>query len=169
MNTPVILISILLVLAVFVPFFILNSSGKGASKLISKQVKQIVKGDRLKFDLKEGWGSSFIAIDRAQKTLLFAEVVNDEVVVEKIALDQVAKSAIQKKLKLEKTNMGNANVLQKLDLVITFSTGHNETLLLNFYNADNSYTEDYEMQRAEKWETIINEAVKAMALERKVA
>src|SRR5690554_4107267 len=103
MSTPVILISILLIMAVFVPFFILNNSGKGEAKLISKKIKEIVKEDRLKFDVKESWGNTFIAIDRAKKIIVFSKTVKDEVTVEKIALDQVEKSTIQKKLKLEKT------------------------------------------------------------------
>lgn len=169
MNTSVILISLLLVLAVFVPFFILNSSGKGGIKLISKKVKEIAKADRLKFDLKEGWACSFIAIDRTQKILVFSKVVNGEVLLEKIALDQVEKSTIQKKVRLEKTNTGNANVLQRLDLDITFLGHQKDAISLNFYDAEDTYTEDYEMQRAEKWETVINEAVKATSKERKVA
>lgn len=169
MNTSIILISLLLVLVVFVPFFILNSSGKSGIKLISKKVKEIAKEERLKFDLKEGWACSFIAIDRTQKILVFSKLVDGEVLLEKIALDQVEKSAIQKKVRLEKTNTGNANVLQRLDLSITFLGSQKEIISLNFYDAEDTYTEDYEMQRAEKWETVINEAIKAIPKERKVA
>ena len=169
MSTPVILISILLIMAVFVPFFILNNSGKGEAKLISKKIKEIVKEDRLKFDVKESWGNTFIAIDRAKKIIVFSKTVKDEVTAEKIALDQVEKSTIQKRLKLEKTHTGNANVLQNLDLEIVFSGHQKEVVLLNFYDAENTYAEDYEMQRAEKWNTVINEAIKALSIEKRVA
>lgn len=169
MSTSTILISILLILAIFIPFFVLNNSGKGGLKMISKKVKEIAKEDRLKFDLKESWGNSIIAIDKTQKVLVFSKIVNDGVIVEKIALDQVAKSTIHKKLVPERSNMGNSNVLQKLDLEITFSNHQKETLMLNFYDMDNSFAEDYEMQRAEKWNTVINEAAKAASTEKKVA
>lgn len=169
MNTSTILISILLILAIFVPFFILNSSGKGGLKAISKKIKEIAKEGHLKFDLKERWADSIIAIDRTKKILVFAKMVNDEAVVEKIDLEQVSKSAIQRKLLPEKSNTGNSNVLQRLDLEITFLGNEKKAKLLNFYDIDSSFTEDYEMQRAEKWNTVINEAVKSVSKEKKVA
>ena len=137
--------------------------------MISKKIKEIAKEDRLKFDLKESWGNSIIAIDKTQKVLVFSKIVNDGVIVEKIALDEVGKSTIQKKLVPERSNTGNSNVLQKLNLEITFSNHQKETLVLNFYDIDDSYAEDYEMQRAEKWNTVINETAKAASIGKKVA
>lgn len=137
--------------------------------MISKKVKEIAKTDQLKFDLKEGWGCSFIAIDRTKKILLFSKIVNGEVLIEKIGLDQVEKSTIHKKIKSERSGSSHVNILQKLDLEITFLASQSKAVSFNFYDAEDSYSEDYEMQRAEKWETVINEAVKAMSTARKVA
>lgn len=164
-----ILISVALILATFAPFIILNNSGKGEAKAISKKIKEIATREGLKFHLKESWGNSFIAIDRMQKVVLFAKATDRDVDIKRIDLIQVDKCTIHKKSKLERSHTGNTNVLQKLDLEITFLAHHKEACLLNFYDVDHAISEDYEMQRAEKWETVINEAVKTAVQEKKVA
>lgn len=169
MNTSMIIISVLLVMAVVVPFLIFNFLGKGDSKIISNKVKQFSKEAHLKLDEKESWGNTFIAIDRTQKILVFSKIIKGEVTIKNIALDQVEKTNIQKNLKLVKTNTGKENVLQRLDLEIVFFAHHEKSLLLNFYDVDQVYTENYELKRAEKWSTLINEVVKTSPMGRVTA
>lgn len=157
MDISMLLISVFLVLAVVVPFIILNFSGKGEAKTIANRVKQFAKEAQLKLDVKESWGNTFIAIDKTKRTLVFSKMVNNEVVIKDIVLNGVEKVGIQKTTKMVKTNSGKKNVLQKLNLEITFFAHDEKTLLLNFYDLEQIYPEDYELKRAEKWSAIINE------------
>ncbi|MCM4167512.1 hypothetical protein KCTC52924_00989 [Arenibacter antarcticus] len=169
MNNSMTLISVLLVLAVVIPFLVLNSSGKGEAKTIANRIKEFAKEAHLKFDQKESWGNRFIAIDKTRKILVFSRIVNGEVVINEVPMDQVEKSTIQKATKMVKTNSGKENVLQKLDLEITYFAHHEKALLLNFYDIDQIYTEDYELKRAEKWNVIINEVATTSSVGKIVA
>ncbi|WP_229797257.1 hypothetical protein [Arenibacter certesii] len=164
-----ILISALLVLAVVIPFLILNSSGKGEAKTISKRIKEFAKESHLRLDVKEGWGNRFIAIDKTQKILVFSKMVNGEVVINEVALGQVEKASIQMSTKMMKSNSGKENVLQRLDVEITYFAHHEKPVLLNFYEIEQIYSEDYELKRAEKWKGLIEEVAKTATVGKKVA
>ncbi|MDX1363601.1 MAG: hypothetical protein R3243_05265 [Arenibacter latericius] len=169
MNNSMIILSALLVLAVVIPFLILNSSGKGEAKTISNKIKEFAKDAHLSFDTKESWGNRFIGIDKSKKILVFASMKNGEVVINEVALGQVEKASIQMETKMVKTNSRKENVLQRLDVEITYFAHLDELLVLNFYTVEQIYGEDYELKRAEKWKALINEVAKTAIVGKKVA
>ena len=153
------LVSVLLVLFTIVPFVILNKSGKGDLKIMNKEIKNLVLQAKLKFDLKESWGNSFIGLDATNKTLIFAKVFDGVVSVDNIDLNEVLNVKVIKKTHLVKSNNKKESVLERMDLEISFLDDHREPKVLNFYDIESVYIEDYELRRAEKWNAAINGAV----------
>lgn len=159
MNLSMLLVSALLVLLTIVPFVILNKSGHGDLKIMNKEVKALMTQAKLKLDLKESWGNSFIGLDAANRTLVFAKVFDGIVALDKIDLNEVLHTKIIKKSHMAKTNNKKETVLERIDLEIKFldeSRGHK---VLNFYDIESIYIEDYELRRAEKWNAAINGAI----------
>ena len=74
MNISMLLVSALLVLCTIIPFVILNKSGKGDLKIMNKEVKNVMIESKLKFDVKESWGNSFIGLDSNNNKLVFSKV-----------------------------------------------------------------------------------------------
>jgi len=163
------LVSVLLVLCTIVPFVILNKSGKGDLKIMSKEVKNLMIESNLKFDLKEKWGNSFIGLDSNNRKLVFSKVFDGVVALENIDLNEVSNVKIVKKTYELKSKNKKETVLEKLDLEISFLDHEKPAKTLNFYDINSIYMEDYELVRAEKWNTAINSAVKANIKRAKVA
>ncbi|RAJ11611.1 hypothetical protein [Arenibacter echinorum] len=160
MNISMLLVSALLVLCTIIPFVILNKSGKGDLKIMSKEIKNIMIESKLKFDLKESWGNSFIALDSNNKKLVFSKVFDGVVALENIDLNDVSKTKIIKKTYEIRSKNKKETVLEKLDLEISFLDHEKPTMTLNFYDINSIYMEDYELVRAEKWNTAITGALK---------
>lgn len=160
MNTSMILVSTLLVLCTVIPFVILNKSGKGDLKIMSNEVKKLMVQSQLKFDLKESWGNSFIGLDSNNRRLIFSKVFDGVVALENIDLEEVSNAKIIKKTQVVKSNNRKETVLEKLDLEIGFIDHEKEVKTLNFYDINSIYMEDYELVRAEKWNTAVNNILK---------
>lgn len=160
MNTSMILVSTLLVLCTVIPFVILNKSGKGDLKIMSKEVKKLMVQSQLKFDLKESWGNSFIGLDSNNRRLIFSKVFDGVVALENIDLEEVSNAKIIKKTQVVRSNNRKETVLEKLDLEIGFIDHEKEVKMLNFYDINSIYMEDYELVRAEKWNTAVNNILK---------
>lgn len=159
MNISMPLLSVLLVLATVTPFLILNYSGKGEAKILTKKADSLKKELNLKFSLKERWGNSFIGLDVDQNTLVFMKVYDGVVATEIIDLATVGKSEIIKLDKVDRNANGKEVVLEKLDLRIAFFDMGKPDKLLNFYDLEDVYLEDYELRRAEKWNAAIANAI----------
>ncbi|MEZ4969195.1 MAG: hypothetical protein R2814_05965 [Flavobacteriaceae bacterium] len=156
MGTSMLLVSALLVLCTVIPFVILNKSGKGDLKIMSKEVKKLMVESQLKFDLKESWGNSFIGLDSNNGKLIFSKVFDGVVALENIDLVEVSSAKIVRKTQVVKSNNRKETVLEKLDLEISFLDHEKTVMTLNFYDINSIYMEDYELVRAEKWNTAIN-------------
>ncbi|WP_158285051.1 hypothetical protein [Arenibacter aquaticus] len=155
MNISMPLLSVLLVLVTVIPFLILNYSGKGEAKMLRKKADSLKKEFNLKFNLEENWGNSFIGLDTECNTLVFLKVFDGVVATEIIDLAAVDKSEIIKKDKVVRNAHGKEVVLEKLDLRIAFFDTGKPDKLLNFYDLEDVYLEDYELRRAEKWNAAI--------------
>ncbi len=159
MNISMPLLSVLLVLATITPFLILNYSGKGEAKILMKKAEGLTKEMNLKFSLKEKWANSFIGLDTERNTLVFLKIFDGVVATEIIDLAAVEKSEIVKKDKVVRNANGKEVVLEKLDLKISFLDTDKPDKLFNFYDLEDVYLEDYELRRAEKWNTAIANAL----------
>ena len=155
MNISMPLLSALLVLVTIIPFLILNYSGKGETKILTKKADSLKKEFNLKFSLKEKWGNSFIGLDKECNTLIFLKVFDGVVATEIIDLAAVGKSEIIKKDKVVRNANGKEVVLERLDLKLAFLDTDIPDKLLNFYDLEDVYLEDYELRRAEKWNAAI--------------
>lgn len=169
MNISMLLVSALLVLGTIIPFVVLNKSGKGDLKIMSREVKDLMLRSKLKFDLKERWGNTFIGLDSASRKLVFSKVFDGIVVLENIDLNTVSSVKIIKKTHQVKSKNKRELVLEKLDLEIGFSEAGIAAKTLNFYDINCIYMEDYELARAEKWNAAIRRAIKSALASTKVA
>ena len=105
---------------------------------------------------QEIWGNSFIGIDQQQKKLLFMKVEDQDQLEKLIDLNNVRDCKITTAYKKStvKNHQGNAFVEARPGN--TLSQGQFKVEILNFFDIDGPYKEDYELNRAEKWKGIIN-------------
>ncbi|MEB8327900.1 hypothetical protein OO009_00910 [Flavobacteriaceae bacterium KMM 6897] len=106
---------------------------------------------------QENWGNTFIGIDKEQKKILYMKFLEAQPTIHLIELSKIQACEIDSKVATVKTKIKKETILQKLNLKITFLNAKNVEAILNFYDAEEIYAEDFEMARAEKWNTIIKE------------
>lgn len=155
MNTQVNIITIIILIIIFLPIYLLNKTGNTYLKKLVKKLDAIALNNNLKLDQKEGWGNTCIGIDTAQQKLVYKRGLETDdhsfIDLREIESCEYLKEAIQKRV--DKTIV---NHLATLDLKLTLKKSKAQ-ILLNFYDIDNGYTEDFEMKRIENWIKIINE------------
>jgi hypothetical protein len=155
MNTSLLIISIILVSSVFLPFFLIDRSGKSAAGHRKKQFKLAIAKNHLALSEQEIWGNSFIGIDQQQKKLLFMKVGNENQLEKLIDLNNIRDCKIITEYKKSTVKNHKEMLLLKLDLEVRDLKG-TAVDVLNFFDIDGPYKEDYEMNRAEKWKGLIN-------------
>jgi hypothetical protein len=156
MKTSVSIISIILVLSVFLPFLYFIYNGLKNSNKISKKIEALVKANNIRYSIKDFWHNNFIGLSDDAKILTYIRV-NDQIPINiEILLNELVQCDI-----LHNYVKGRDKTihLDRLDLKFLFKSSEKGTIILNFYNSNDDFAEDYELKRIEKWHQIIQESL----------
>jgi len=155
MNTQVNYIAAFILIIIFLPIYLLNKTGNTYLKKLTKKLDAIAFNNKIKLNQKEGWGNTCIGIDTTQQKLLYKRGLETDdysfIDLRDIDSCEYLKEATQKRV-----DKAIVNRLATLDLKFTLKKNKAQ-ILLNFYDIDNGYSEDFEMKRIENWIKIINE------------
>ncbi len=164
MITGMTALDILIVTTIFLPFILLARLGKKSKRKLYKQFKDSAQKNGLIISEKEFWANAYIGIDCEKKVLLFIRSEDGSLDEKLIDLNKVKECKVITSVENIRTKNTKQGILEKVGLQIYF-TGKDTTMdLLNFYDYNRIYSEDFEVQRAEKWKKTINEnRVHAMA------
>ena len=169
MELELVIISLVLVASVFLPFFIIDFSGKSGIAQMKKRFKSELVKNNLKLTDQENWGDTFIGVDREQKKMLFMKFSEVDPIFHLIDLSKIQACEIDSKIASVKTKVKKENILQQLNLKISSMDTKNPEVILNFYDWEGIYGEDFEMARAEKWKTIIKSLMNTIATGKRAA
>lgn len=147
---------ILTTLFCVVPFLWFMLIGKNATRKKEKLFKDAIKGENLSFNNKEQWNNNFIGLDESQNVLIFIKLVNQEANILKVDLKQIKTCQINRKTREFKKEKKMESELQSLDLELSIQS-NGEPIALNFYDIVEEFSEDLELKRAEKWQTLIRQ------------
>lgn len=128
--------------------------GKNNSKKKEKLFKDVIKKENISFDTQEQWNNNFIGLNESQNIMMFINLSNQEASFFKIDLSQLQSCKINRKARDFKKEKKMESELQSVDLELTF-LNKNETITLHFYDNNEEFSEDMEMKRAEKWQSLI--------------
>jgi len=157
MITGMTVLDILIVSAIFLPFIWLARIGKKPKRKLYKQFMDIAQKNGLHITEKEFWANAYIGIDCEKKELLFIRSEDGSLDKKLIDLSKVKECKVITSVENIRTKNTNQRILKKVDLQIYF-TGKDTTMeLLNFYDSNRIYSEDFEVKRAEEWKKTINE------------
>jgi hypothetical protein len=153
MSVMIILTTLFCVL----PFAWFMFIGKNNSRKKEKLFKDAIKDENLSFNTKEQWNNNFIGIDESKNILMFIKLIKQEASILKIDLNEIKSCQINKKTRDFKRENKMETELQSLDLELAFLT-KSEIVTLNFYDINDEFSEEFEMKRAEKWQTLIQQS-----------
>lgn len=160
MDISIVIVSLILVGSVFVPYYFFILAGNSETKKLKTKCKAAIAKNNLKVSQMETWGNSYIAIDAHQKKLFFMKIYETECLEQLVDLSKIKETKIMQNKKSIKTKHGFKDLLEKLDLEILLVSG--ERIILNFYDSNQIYAEDFELKRVEKWKAMVLDQIKTI-------
>lgn len=151
-------IHILTILFCVVPLIWIVLIGKNNNNKINKRFRDAIKRQNLSFSLKEQWSNNFIGFDASKNSLIFLKLHSEESSILKIDLDEVESCEIKIKSREFIKDKQKETVLELLDLELSFYN-EGESIVLNFYDSNGDFSENYELDRAKKWQNLIEQYI----------
>ena len=157
MKTSLVIISALLVLSVFLPFIIFIYNGTKNTSSIKKQAKLLIQNNGITYMHKEIWRKNFIGISNDNKIITYIKFNSDKSSV----IDNINSNDIKQCNIIKNYNNGANKVsyLKSLGLEFIYKSSTNPNLIIPFFNVDDDLSEDFELQRIEKWHALIKNTI----------
>jgi site-specific DNA-adenine methylase len=168
MKISLTVVIIFTTLSVVLPYLWFILAGKNDNKKNEKLFKDVIKGENVSFNTIEQWNNNLIGIDESKNILMFIKLINQEASSLKIDLNQLKSCQINRKTRDYKKEKKMETELQSLDLELTFLF-KSEIITLHFYNTNDEFSEDFELKRAEKWQTLIQQSILKSYSDKKAA
>ncbi len=156
MDIFFIIISALLILAIFIPFLLFNKAGVDFVSSMTQKIDKEAKNNDLTIAQQEHWANNFIGLDTEKRKLLFMKFLETETHTIVVHLDNVIKCEVMQNMKDIKRSGKQESLLLKMDLKISIINSTKEHEVLNFFDINLVSKEDLELKRAKKWVSIIN-------------
>jgi hypothetical protein len=129
------------------PFILFSvNNRKKRNKRIQNLVKK-AKESNATIQEKDDWNQSIIGIDKTNKMLFFSKKSEEFDKFITINISDLLKSRIER-------TENKHNVLEKLELELTFAS--KPTVVLEFFNKDETRIILNEIEIIQKWETLLN-------------
>ena len=148
----VMLVVILIVVIPFALFIWADKSGKAKKK---KKFAKIASEQNLKFSVVEYWNNSCLAYDDQENILIYINSTESETKFQKVALDDVRKSVINKITKEYKDGDKHFSEMSRLNLEFTF-VSNVTPVTITLFTTDEGFSQNQEVARAEKWLAFID-------------
>ncbi|MEP3837275.1 MAG: hypothetical protein ABJM36_06485 [Algibacter sp.] len=145
------LLAVLVTLSVIIPFLIFVLKGLNTST--KQEVEKLTKKNNLKYGFKEVWNNKFIGITTDKTMLTYIHLKSEDKRYENIELAAIKTCELVTNYKLDKNK---TNHLIKLDLRIIFKSVNKNDLIINFFDTDEMYMENYEINRIKNWKDLIS-------------
>lgn len=156
MKVSLIFISVLLILSVFFPLFLFIYNGFKNTSNIKKRMNSLIKNNGISYAEKEIWHNNFIGISNDKTKITYVHFNADQPKISTIDLTEIKECHILKSQFKERDKIIR---LQNLDLEFIYKTSNKPQEIINFFNLDEDLSEDYELQRIEKWHKLIFNAI----------
>lgn len=156
MKTSLVVISTLLVLSVFVPFIIFIYNGTKNTVSIKKQSLLLIKNNGVIYSAKDVWRKNFIGISNDNKIVTYINFKQDTPLITNVFLADLKQCHI---IKSYNNSTNKTLPLKSLDLELVYKSAAKANVIINFFNIDDDLSEDFELQRIEKWQALIKNAI----------
>lgn len=142
--------------------------GKYNTKKIENKFKEAIERENLNFSTIEQWNYTLIGIDASKNILMFMKLIDQEISIIKIDLNHIKGCHINKQTREVKKDKKMETELQSLDLELSFLM-KSEITTLNLYDINEQLSEYFEVKRAEKWQTSIEQSKLKVNLNKRAA
>ena len=147
MDSTSLTIGIILLIVCVLPFILFSVINSKKRKKRIQNLIQKAKENNATIQEKDDWNQSIIGIDKTNKMLFFSKKSEE--------IDKFISINISELLKCRIERTENKNkVLEKLELELTFAS--KPTVVLEFFNKDETRLILNEIEIIQKWQTLLN-------------
>lgn len=147
MDSTSLTIGIILLVICVLPFVLFSINNNKKRKKRIQNLEKKAKDNNAYIQEKDDWNKSIIGLDKTNKILFFSK--NSEEFDKFISINV---SELQNS-RIERTE-NNHKILEKLELELTFAT--KPTIVLEFFNKDETRLIMNEYELIQKWQKILN-------------
>jgi hypothetical protein len=147
------LVSAILAICIFFPFFYAGLLGSRKKNQLKKRVQKVLDDKGVVLTLKEYWGNSFIGINADKGILFFIKFTNKGLVIKEIGISDLHSCEVVKHTVKQKDKSRPGFILLRLELVLVFKGNGGPEVHLTFFDREEDDTEHYEEERAERWKS----------------
>jgi len=149
-------------LLVIIPFIIMSVNNNKNEKKIRQELFDLAQQNDSKITRHDLWDTSLIGIDDTVNRVFFIKKINNNQIAKKIDLADIQKCQVLNNNRMVSNKDGNVKVIDQVALLLTYHNKGKKETGLEFYNADHDgFMLKGEVQLAEKWSSIINDAILA--------
>jgi hypothetical protein len=163
-DTGTILTAVFFLLLCSVPFILLNISNKKREKQNLLLLNRQAGKNNLTVSKFNTWGTTSIGMDEAANVVFFAKKTADGETGEQVTLAETEKCRVVNIKRTQSNEDGNYTLTEKLELVFELKDRKKGETAFSFY--DMTYDGAMltgELQQTEKWCSLINEKIAAIA------
>lgn len=163
MKIDFIIVSGILVIICFLPFILSRFFGNKKKKNLGRKFKDEALKMRTNITFKLTWNTNIAGIDVLKKQFLFVQQPENEIIVHHIDLNRM--SQVKLSAHYAKYSLHNKLVqtLSRVDLEF-YESNTSSISMVNLYNYELNYTEDFEIKNAENLVSELNKYLNAMPI-----
>jgi len=150
----------ILLIVCIVPFVIISYNSKKKQKIMLLSLKKIAQQHNCQINKHEFCGNFVIGIDHAKNFIFFSKRANDNMVEQYVDLAEVRSCRVVNTSRTMKSQNGNCQVIEKLELVFFPVLKNKIETTLEFYNDEVNMQLAGELQCIENWSKIVNNRLK---------
>ncbi|MCF7559696.1 hypothetical protein L3X39_03530 [Sabulilitoribacter multivorans] len=152
MKISLIIVSSILTLSVFVPFFLFIINGTHNTSNTKKHINYLLKDNGVVYSAKEIWRKNFLGISNDKKILTYLNSNQTKSIIKNINLEDIKQCNILKSYHKDRDKIVR---LKSSSLELVFKSSAKQNITIPFFNIDDDLSEDYEIERIEKWHKLI--------------
>lgn len=157
MKLDILVVDIAVVLAVILPYIMFIVAGKKADREFRNIFFEEAKKRGMVLEKIDKWNMNMIGFDRSLMKLLLVQRRREAVVVKELSLRKIKQSHVVQETRRMRLKNIPEDVLLRVDLEFDLWNGEQE--ILNLFDHNETYSQDYEMKNACNLNTFINKCL----------
>ena len=150
-------------IAIFMlPFVLMLHGRKKKEKQLVKSILAIANNHHCKISHQEISEEFAIGLDESANHLFFFKKTNDKEIAQHINLAEIKSCKVIKTANVTGDKEDNYKSIDKLDLQFSFLDKKNPDISFAFYNSEENFGLNGEIQIIEKWANIVNDRLKKL-------
>lgn len=162
MNSGTAITGAILIAIFMLPFILMLNGRKKKQKQLVKSILAIANNHKCKLSQQEISEEFAIGLDETENQLFFVKRTTDKEIAKHLNLAEIKSCKVIKTGTTVGNKDDNYKTLDKLDLHFSFFDKKNADISLPFYDSEENFGLDGEIQMIEKWANIVNNRLRKL-------